>query len=335
MGLDFNGVKFLLWAKNLGVSFDRTLTLGHLGFGCSRRRLGRAFRDFGFPATQEEIDLCFKRKPCTALYADAFLSVMGAKEVISVDHSDFEDATLLHDLNQPFPEPLQGTLDLIIDGGTLEHIYNYPAALSHCLKLLRVGGHFVTITPASGQMGHGFYQFSPELFFRLFSVERGFILRKIVAYDCVNIDAPFYEVKDPALTGQRTCMVGSEILLLAVLVQKTAEVPLVLDPPQQSDYVAVWNQHEKTAGGIDGAKSQSPGLIRRLRTALNPYWPFWLLDLRNECRHYYNYKMAAFKFRLTNREHFRRVANAEMFGERGGSVDKSRSPASRMNDCLC
>ena len=166
MGLDFNGIRFLLWAKNLGTSFDRTVTLGHQGLSCSRGRLGRALKNFSIPATEADVDHCYDREPFTALYADQFLRLLGAKEVISVDRSGFEGATLLHDLNEPFPEKLKGTFDLVIDGGTLEHIFDYPKALSHCLALLRVGGHFITITPTNGQMGHGFYQFSPELFFR-------------------------------------------------------------------------------------------------------------------------------------------------------------------------
>lgn len=318
MGLDFNGIRFLLWSKNLGVSFDRTVTLGHLGFSCSRSRLERVFQNFGLPATNEEVALCFKRKAFTGLYADEFLKLLGAKELNSVDCSDFEGATLLHDLNQPFPGHLLGSFDLVFDGGTLEHIFNYPEALSRCLELLRVGGHFITITPASGQMGHGFYQFSPELFFRFFSAERGFALRKIVAFDCVKINSPFYEVKDPATTGQRTCSGGNKIILLAILAQKTARTPLMLDSPQQSDYVAVWDKHKKALGQTDGSKPKSPGLIRRLRIALNPYWPFWLLDLRNECRHYWNYGMSALKDGLTNRQHFRRLADKEIFNERGG-----------------
>src|SRR5271156_3329897 len=129
MGVDFNGIKFLLWSKNLGVSYERTLTLGHQGLNCSRGRLGRAFRNFGIPATPENIIRCLKREPFKGLYADEFLKAIGAKESVSVDRSDFEGATLLHDLNHPFPVHLLGSFDVVFDGGTLEHIFNYSEAL--------------------------------------------------------------------------------------------------------------------------------------------------------------------------------------------------------------
>jgi hypothetical protein len=47
------------------------------------------------------------------------------------------------------------------------------------MDLLKVGGTFVASTPANYFMGHGFYQFSPELFFRLFCPENGFRLAEL------------------------------------------------------------------------------------------------------------------------------------------------------------
>jgi len=100
-------------------------------------------------------------------------------------------------LNSVFFERSRFTL--VLDGGTLEHVFDYPAALRQCLELVALSGHFITIAPAQNQMGHGFYQISPELFFRVLSGENGFTLRKMVLFDTSRIDAPFFEVRDPAL----------------------------------------------------------------------------------------------------------------------------------------
>ena len=83
---------------------------GAAAFYCSPARLRRALRDFGIAATPEEIDRCFQHELFTALYADEFFRLLGAQETTSVDRSDFEGATLLHDLNDPFPERLRGRL---------------------------------------------------------------------------------------------------------------------------------------------------------------------------------------------------------------------------------
>lgn len=322
MALDFNSIKFILWSKNLGVSFDRTLTLGRQGIGmsCSRSKARRALQQFKIPATEEEVNQGFERKAFTAPYADDFLKFLGAKELVTVDRSDFEDATLIHDLNQAFPDHLRQSFDLVIDGGTLEHIFNYPQALSNCLDLLKVGGHIITITPASGQMGHGFYQFSPELFFRVFSEERGFVLKKIIGFDVSKIDSPFYEIQDPATTEQRTTPVGKKPIQLAVLAQKVAKVPAVLAPPQQSDYVALWGKHENQNSESGPGQTKPQSLFQRMRVSINPYWPSWLRDLRNTCGYRLRWTMSKLSYSLMNQRHFRRLSNDEIFNERSGPV---------------
>jgi SAM-dependent methyltransferase len=308
MALDYNGIKLLLWAKNLGVTFNRTLTLGHQGFCCSPRRLRRALRDFGLTATQEERDRCFHRAPCAPIFVDEFLRLLGAKELVSVDNSSFEEATLLHDLNEPFPERERGRFDLVLDGGTLEHIFDYPAALRHCLELLRVGGHFITITPASNLMGHGFYQFSPEFFFRIFTAENGFALRKIILFDCFKTDAAFFQVSDPAVTGLRTELVSSRPFYLAVLARRTAITPVLARPPQQSDYAAAWEQHQKNLR----AEVIPSSYIWRIRRALNLHVPLWLRNWRDALRH--SWQCGAPK--LSNRRHFRKLSRKEIFNDR-------------------
>jgi SAM-dependent methyltransferase len=310
MALDFNSIKFLLWTKNLGVSFERTLTLGHQGFYCPPSKFKRAIKDFGISCTPDEINRCFSHAPMTSLYADKFFRFLGAKEITSVDRSNFEDATLLHDLNERFPENLRGQFDLVMDGGTLEHIFNYPVALRNCLELLRVGGHFVTITPASGQMGHGFYQFSPELFFRVFSAENGFAIRKNILFDASKTDSVFFEIKDPSVTRQRSELSTARPMQMAVLAQKVVEVQVFAKQPQQSDYVAVWESHKEN--NIGSRMQGHASWFRRLRIKLNPYWPFWLRHWRDAWRLRLRHGLP----NLNNHRHFHRLSHEEIYRER-------------------
>ena len=308
MGVDYNAVKLLLWGKKIGVSFERALTLGHQGFDCSPRRLRQAVRDFGLPGDRQAIDQCFERIPMQGLYADGLLRFLGAREIVSVDKSDFEGATLLHDLNERFPESYRGRFTFVFDGGTLEHIFNYPAALRNCLELLANGGHFLTIVPAHSMMGHGFYQISPELFFRVFSAENGFALRQIVLYAAAKTDAAFFEVNDPAITGQRSGLVSKWPLLLGALAQRTAGVPILARSPQQSDYASAW---ERRRGAPACPAEANAGLPWRIRTALNPYWPYWLRRWKQ--RLFYKFRERGGSSSLSNRAHFRRLSREEMF----------------------
>ena len=118
-----------------------------------------------------------KSAPCTAGsggYAEEFLKRLGAKETISIDASAYEGASLVHDMNLPIGDDLKRRFSVVIDGGTLEHVFNFPVAIKNCMQMVDVGGHFFVHTMANNFMGHGFYQFSPELFYRVFSPENGF-----------------------------------------------------------------------------------------------------------------------------------------------------------------
>ena len=303
MALDFNTVKFLFWANRLGLSFGRTLTLGRQQFLCSRADLGRLAEEFCF-AGATSLEDSFRRTGQEPLYAEGFLKYAGAEEMVSADYSAFEGANLVHDLNRPFPDHWHGHFDFVLDAGTLEHIFNYPAALVHCLETVRPQGHFVTITPANNFMGHGFYQFSPELFFRVFSEENGFVLKKIILHDMFKTDAVFYEVKDPAITGLRTELLCSRPMVLLVLAQRITERPLILQPPLQSDYVAVWKRAETTVPAAGAAA----GVLSQLRSKLQPHWPQWLRRRKQA----FVYRRIHGRPNLGNQRHFRAICREEL-----------------------
>jgi hypothetical protein len=100
--------------------------------------------------------------------AQTVLTLLGAKEVVVTDVSDYEGATLLLDLNNPAPEEQSGQYDVILDIGTLEHLFDVPTALANLSKMLKTGGELILILPASNAIDHGFYSFSPTLLFDYF-----------------------------------------------------------------------------------------------------------------------------------------------------------------------
>ena len=70
--------------------------------------------------------------------------------------------TLKHDLNHPIPKRYTETQDIVIDSGTLEHIFNFPQALINISEMLKIGGFIFHFLPANNQLEHGFHQFSAE-----------------------------------------------------------------------------------------------------------------------------------------------------------------------------
>jgi SAM-dependent methyltransferase len=109
-----------------------------------------------------------------------FQSLAGLS-VFALDVSDYENADYVADLNFSVPNDLAQKFGLIIDGGTLEHVFDVKQALQNVNCMLKPGGTVIHISPGSNCLGHGFYQFSPTLFYDYYGVNgftnlEGFIL---------------------------------------------------------------------------------------------------------------------------------------------------------------
>jgi hypothetical protein len=103
------------------------------------------------------------------------------------------------------------------------------------MEMIRLNGHFIGITCANNFSGHGFYQFSPELFFRIFSEENGFETNKIF----LVINEPgnyWYEIPDPKGLQKRIIFENSKQTFLFILAKKVAVKDIFRHIPQQSDY---------------------------------------------------------------------------------------------------
>jgi hypothetical protein len=163
--------------------------------------------------------------------------------VHTFDGSSYENATHVHDFNLPVPADLHGRYTAVIDGGSLEHIFNFPVAVANGMSMLRPGGHFLGVSPTNNQMGHGFYQFSPELFFRVFSPANGFTVRQMFLNEGRDTHT-WFRVADPDERGKRVGCTNYTASDLLVLARKNQDVDMFATPPQQSDYVAAWNNEK-------------------------------------------------------------------------------------------
>jgi hypothetical protein len=94
-----------------------------------------------------------------------FFRTMGLAGYEDLDFSELEGASLIHDLNHPVPESWHERCGLLVDGGTIEHVFDLRAVFANLIALLRTGGTIFHVSPISGWINHGFYQFSPCLFF--------------------------------------------------------------------------------------------------------------------------------------------------------------------------
>lgn len=94
----------------------------------------------------------------------AFCKGLGVTEVHAVDHSDFEGADIIHDMNQPIGASLDGIAGLILDGSTLDNVHDPAAALMNYNRMLRPGGRVVSINAAKPDVQGAYTGMSAEWF---------------------------------------------------------------------------------------------------------------------------------------------------------------------------
>lgn len=106
-----------------------------------------------------------------------FFNMFGIKEVYAIDYNGLDGADVIFNLNHDLPECLYDKYDYIIDGGTLEHVFDIARAMKNLTKMLRNGGIVIHILPLGGYVEHGFYNFSPTFFLDYYTINDFFIHR--------------------------------------------------------------------------------------------------------------------------------------------------------------
>jgi hypothetical protein len=98
-----------------------------------------------------------------------FFLMLGAEKVVAIDVSDYEGASIIHNLNSPIPDELEGIADFIVDGSTLDNIFDPPCALRNVGRLLKPGGRCIMENRSNaGGPGIGYMMFSAPWFFDYF-----------------------------------------------------------------------------------------------------------------------------------------------------------------------
>jgi hypothetical protein len=258
---------FVAFAKASGVSFDRSATLGHQELSASAGDVSRAFTSAGLSLSTSDASGLIKR---SGRWVDGVLRHLGAQSVDSIDVSDYESCTILHDLNQELPADLEGRFSMLLDVGTLEHVFDFPTAIRSCMRMVEVGGHLLLVTPTNNEAGHGFYQFSPELLFRVLAPAYGYEIEDMLLLELGRRGASWFRVTDPQTVESRAQFVSRAVTYLFVLARRVGPVPTFDPAPQQSDYVSAWREGwwKPTQNASRPAESSILAFVRRIRRQL-------------------------------------------------------------------
>jgi len=301
MGIGFHDLRLMWNARDAGASFDRVLTIGRQNL-C----LHPAEAAF-FAAAHARASGGTLPPECYAFgtFAEPLLKAcFGAISVEALDYSPYDGAQHIHDMNQPVADTLVGRFDVVFDGGALEHIFNFPTAVANVMRMTRVGGRVFMSTPANNFFGHGFYQFSPELMFRVFGPENGFEIRTLQVFEArypspeLTRNRIAYEVADPAKVRSRVGLVTKRPVMMVLEARKLEERPLFSRAPLQSDYVSVWSAAPPSSDCANQSRTPDRRTWRSRLIAMMPR-PLHVLLMGWAQRR---------QFSLANEKFYRRVA---------------------------
>jgi hypothetical protein len=257
MGITASTAALLVRAKQDGARFDQTATVGRQSLALSNADLAELAQRLNIPEPD------WNAFAADGYCEDFFRHFLGARQITSFDASDYQNATVVHDLNRPIPLEYANAFDALVDGGTIEHIFDVKQVLSNYMALTKVGGHVYICTNANNLCGHGFYQFSPEFFYRVLSEANGFRIEQV----CM-IETPFhlveksprqriFEAADPMSVGRRMVIVTDKPVSIYVHARRIADRPLFAESPYQSDYRAGWTAHSAEVASLSGPQAEA------------------------------------------------------------------------------
>src|SRR5271170_1128849 len=271
MGVDIQVLRFLLRSRKT-ASYETFLMLGRQNWHVSQD-------DWENESRRAKVDLTGIKpagaKAKESRFVEPVLEHLGAREIDSLDFSDYEQATIVHDINEPVPGDLNARFSCVFDGGTLEHVFNFPQAMRNAMEMVSVGGHFLGVGPGNNFPGHGFFQFSPELYWRIFSEANGFEVEEVTVCE-TRRNAPSYRIEDPATNGRRVEFTNSRPLYVMVRARRLRLAEIFKTPPQQPYYAAAWSTHsgKGTRPGASGLRGWAQrSLPESLKRIARPFAP--------------------------------------------------------------
>lgn len=252
MGINPNALRFLFYSKSVGVDFTKTAMIGRQALHLSFNKFSSIItREYKYNLNTDELKKLYKSG-----YCEDVLKFLGAEVVHSFDYSDYEGSTHVHDFNQPVPEELFSQYSAVLESGTLEHVFNFPVAIKNCMNIIKKEGHFLGMMPTNNYMGHGFYQFSPELLYGVFSAENGFTVQRFFSFEereamDIREKRVWFNVPNPKDVKCRVGISNSTPTLLLILANKISDKTPFSSPPLQTDYVEKYDVHKGITDEIE------------------------------------------------------------------------------------
>ncbi len=195
---------------------------------------------------------------------DALYAMFGFQQSTRIDQSDYEAADEQLDLNRSeTPAHLCDAFDVVLDSGTIEHVFDIGQAMKHCLRMTRPGGRIIHLTPSSNAVNHGLYSVSPTLYADFYSASGCSIEKLWLCRMPGNFERGPWQVYDCRESDRNWLPLGrldaSIWFTFAVIRKLDNSAPVI---PQQSFYVSTWDQKETNSPSHSGLLEEEPSETR-------------------------------------------------------------------------
>lgn len=98
-----------------------------------------------------------------------FFGSFSTAELRSLDHSNFEGADIVWDLNKPIPPELENRFDFIYNGSVLDNVWDPVTSLRNMTRLLKPGGRIVHLEHGTRVNGP-YLTFPPDWFHDYYTI---------------------------------------------------------------------------------------------------------------------------------------------------------------------
>lgn len=253
MGLFAPSMKWLYLVKlKYGIDFSHTLTLGRQYCELPEwEKAAKRLSDIGENKIHVQPDG----------YTETFWEWLGSQKTDFLDYSSYEGANIVWDLNQPIPEQYHAKYSVVVDGGTMEHVFNYPQAIKNVMEMVEIGGHLILLTPGNGWCGHGFYQFSPCLFWDLLNEANGYKVLEISLLDVKKIGTS----KMIQRVINRNYLETKDRGTLLIVAKRIGDIPERLEI-QQGLYQLIWEGSENYFGSNQEETKKQETVMDSIKT---------------------------------------------------------------------
>ena len=188
---------------------------GDVGLQDLRQDIGLYAAEDRRDALIQALDDLVRREP-PALFEIAKLfwqTFLRPKSLTAIDLHGGADALKL-DLNEPVD--LGRRFDLVINFGTIEHVFNVARALQTVHDHTRPGGLMLHGMPLSGWVDHGFYSFNSTFYFDL-ARANGYGVESVLYTELDPLKIVQLADREAILRLSKTGGIGPNSLLYAVL----------------------------------------------------------------------------------------------------------------------